>query len=201
MARRIIIALSIIIGMGIVLFVNWPGVIRPPAIPEATSPSTEAAKAPNIGGTFALTDTSGNAVTEAALLGHYSLVFFGFTHCPDICPVTLQKMTQAIEGAGGAGEKVLPVFITVDPEHDTSEVMKAYVANFHPRFLALTGTPEALKQAADAYRVYARKSDTGVVHTDIIYLMDPTGKFMTKFDGKASAADITDALQRAANQP
>jgi protein SCO1/2 len=197
MAKRIATALSILIGMGIILFINWPGVVRPPATLQRVDAETSTAPAFGIGGPFTLTDANGNRVTESALLGHYSLVFFGFTHCPDICPTTLQKMTEAIESAGAAGEKVLPVFITVDPANDTPDVMKAYVANFHPRFLALTGSPEELQQAQKAYKVYAKESTNkgGIVHSDVLYLMGPDGKFITRFSADGSVQDLAAALK------
>lgn len=152
------------------------------------TPQGEAA----IGGTFSLVDTAGTVVTQEALLGKHALVFFGFTSCPDICPTSLLTMTQAIESMGTEGEKVLPVFITVDPERDTPEVMKAYVASFHPRFLALTGTREQTEAAAKAYKVFHQQNqqDEGgymIDHSGFIYLMSPEGKYLTHFSSSDSA--------------
>ena len=192
MAKRILIAACIFLGAGLILFMNWPGVRNsrpePPSVPV------------NVGGTFTLTDTDGNAVTEEILKDHYSLVYFGFTRCPDVCPISLQNITDALDIAGPPAETVLPIFITIDPENDTPEVMKAYTSNFHARFMALTGPPQAVKQTADAYKVYARAtpgSDSGAfVHSDPIYLIGPDGKYVAQFGGDSDPTDIAARLRR-----
>jgi protein SCO1 len=200
-AKRIAVAAALLGAMVLILTLYLPGV-RPPA-PAITMASGTVA----IGGPFALTDTKGNAVTEASLAGRYSLIFFGFTHCPDICPLTLQTITQALEAAGPAADNVQPVFITLDPERDTPEAMAAYVASFHPRFVALTGTPEQVKGTIQSYKVYAAKipvkdgdgNDTGdysLSHTGYIYLMDTAGKYLAHFDKNAKAADIAARLRQ-----
>lgn len=116
-----------------------------------------------IGGAFELTDTQGDTVTAQDLRGGYSLVFFGYTHCPDVCPMTLQNMSQALDVVGeaqpGKAEQVTPVFITVDPARDDVARMRDYVANFHPRLIGLTGDAAAIRQAAEAYHVSYKKVD------------------------------------------
>jgi cytochrome oxidase Cu insertion factor (SCO1/SenC/PrrC family) len=155
-----------------------------------------------VGGAFTLRDTEGNVVTQVALKGSYALVFFGFTSCPDICPTSLQVMTQAIEGMGEKGDNIRPVFITVDPERDTSAVMKEYVAKFHPRFLALTGTKEQTDEAAAAYKVFHQlhnqtdKKHYVVDHSGFIYLMSPTGEYVTHFSHDDSSEAMIALLKR-----
>jgi cytochrome oxidase Cu insertion factor (SCO1/SenC/PrrC family) len=167
------------------------------------SPTTDASTGTlPIGGTFSLGDTDGNAVTQDALKGAYSLVFFGFTSCPDICPTTLQAMTVALDKIGTLAEKVKPVFITIDPERDTPEVMKKYIASFNPRFLALTGSKEQTDAAATAYKVYYKAmkkegdADYNVDHSGFIYLMNPAGEYVTHFSHKDSAEQMMAALTK-----
>lgn len=136
-----------------------------------------------IGGPFQLVDTSGRTVDQNLLKGKWSVVFFGFTHCPDICPTTLFEMAQVEPLLGPAGEDVQTVFISVDPGRDTLAQMKAYVANdaFPKRLIGLTGTPAQVDAAAKAYRVYYQKvgegADYQVNHAAYSYLMNPKGKF------------------------
>jgi len=199
-ATRIVVAVALAAATLLVLTLYLPG-MRPQA-PSGMTSGTVA-----IGGPFTLVDSKGHTVTDASLKGRYSLIFFGFTHCPDICPLTLQVITQALEAAGPAAEAVQPVFITLDPERDTPEAMAAYVGNFHPRLMALTGTPEQVREAAQSYKVYAAKvpvkdgegKDTGeytVSHTGYVYLMDKAGKYLAHFDKDAKAEDIAARLRQ-----
>jgi cytochrome oxidase Cu insertion factor (SCO1/SenC/PrrC family) len=201
--RRILIAAVILLGTLAMLALYHPD-LRPRATPSGGTGGTVA-----IGGPFTLTDARGGTFTEANLKGAYSLIFFGFTHCPDICPLTLQVMTDAIEQAGPAGERVTPVFVTVDPERDTAEAVGAYVGAFHPRFVGLTGTPEQVAGITKAYRVFARKAplkdaegrETGdytVEHTGIIFLMDPEGRYLTHFSNGTPAEEMAAYLRREA---
>ena len=135
-----------------------------------------------IGGPFTLTDQNGETVTEAALLGHPSMVFFGYTNCPDICPITLLKAPDWLEAVKDEVPDLAFYFITVDPERDTVEAMRSYLANFDPRIVGLTGSPEAIQQVMDGYRVFRRmvpRSAGGydVDHTAPIYLMNSAGAF------------------------
>ncbi len=140
-----------------------------------------------IGGPFHLASSNGGDVTEADFKGHPFLVFFGYTHCPDICPTELFELSQMLKAAGP--DKPLKVlFITVDPERDTAPVLKQYLANFDSRVVGLTGTPAQIDAVERQYRVYARKApsangkDYAVDHTAIIYLMDKQGQFVSAFD-------------------
>jgi protein SCO1/2 len=156
------------------------------------------ASQPTIGGAFTLTDQFGQMRTDADFRGQYMLVFFGFTNCPDICPVELQTIGDSLDQLGAQAARVTPVFITVDPARDTPEALRDYVANFHPRLVALTGSAEAIGAVARAYRVfYAKATGTAAPedpaayimdHTAIVYLMGPDGGYLTHFT-PGTAAD------------
>ena len=156
-----------------------------------------------VGGPFSLVGTDGKTVTDADFRGRYMLIFFGFTHCPDICPAELQVIAQALDKLGDKGKKVVPVFVTLDPERDTPQVMGEYVKSFGPNFVGLTGSPEAIAAAAKSYRVaYAKvenkesASDYSVDHSALVYLMDPEGKYVTHFSFGTSADDMAEKLNK-----
>jgi protein SCO1 len=158
-----------------------------------------------VGGPFELVGKDGKTVTDRDFRGRYMLVFFGFTHCPDICPAELQVMAQAVEGLGANAEKVVPIFISVDPERDTPEAVTAYVENFGPNFVGLTGSPEAVAEAAKAYRVTYQKfeykdkqGDYGysIDHSSLVYLMSPDGEYITHIPYGTPADKMTETLRR-----
>jgi protein SCO1/2 len=161
-----------------------------------------------IGGAFELTDHAGKRVTQADYAGKYLLVFFGFTHCPDVCPRAMDQFAGAMDALGDDASLVQPILITVDPERDTPQVLADYVAPFNAagaNIVGLTGTPEEIAAVETLYRAYARKVETGegegeytMDHSAIIYLMGPDGGFLTLFDGSdapdAMAAEIAAAI-------
>jgi len=154
-----------------------------------------------IGGPFRLIDQNGKTVTDADLKGKWSLIYFGYTHCPDACPTTLNEIAIALDDLGPKRDAVRPVFITVDPERDTPEVLKSYVTSFDAPILALTGTPEAVAQAAKDYRVYYAKhpepgGDYSMDHSSVIYVMDPEGRFTATFTPESSPEDIAARLKK-----
>ncbi len=158
-------------------------------------------KQPGIGGPFSLVDQNGKTVTADSLKGKPTLIYFGFTYCPDVCPTSLLLMETAIEKLGlDAAKKVNLVFITVDPERDTPELMKGYVTNFGPTFVGLTGSPEQIAQGARAYRVYYQKvpgkdgAPYLMDHSSIVYLLDRNGRFVTHFTHEAKAETIATAV-------
>ena len=158
---------------------------------------------PAIGGPFALTDQDGRTVTSDSLKGKPTLIYFGFTYCPDVCPTSLLLMETAIEKLGpDAAKKVNLVFITIDPERDTPQLLKGYVENFGPTFIGLTGTPQQIADVARAYRVYYQKvpsKDGGpylMDHSSIVYLLDRNGRFVTHFTHEAKAEAIAAGVQR-----
>jgi len=152
---------------------------------------------------FALTDQDGHTRTDKDFRGRWVLLYFGYSYCPDVCPTTLAVMADALGQMGEQGGKIVPVFVSVDPERDTPAVLKTYLAAFGPRFVGLTGKPDAIARLARAYGVYYRKhplagGNYSVDHTSAIYLLDPEGRFVKSLDvqagPKALAADLKKAL-------
>jgi protein SCO1 len=162
----------------------------------APSPVGQAVAA--VGGPFQLMDQNGKAVTDAEMKGKPFLVFFGFTHCPDICPTTLFDMSQLMKELGPDADRTGALFITVDPDRDTPKVMKDYLSNFDAHVRGLTGDPTAINAAIRAYRVYAKKvplenGDYTMDHTALVYLMDKNGHFVAPFDvSRTPAAEAAD---------
>jgi protein SCO1 len=157
------------------------------------------ASASAIGGPFQLIDQNGKPFTDRDMKGKPYLVFFGYTHCPDICPTTLFEMSQLFRKLGPDANDVGALFITVDPERDTQAVMKDYLASFDPHLRGLTGDRKAIDQAIRDYRVYAKKvplegGDYSMDHTAIVYLIDKDGNFVAPFNlqrnADAEAADL-----------
>jgi protein SCO1 len=154
-----------------------------------------------IGGPFRLVDQDGKTVTDADLKGKWSLVYFGYTHCPDACPTALNDISIALDELGPKRGAVRPVFITVDPERDTPEVLKAYVTAFDAPILALTGSPQEIAQAAKGYRVYYAKhpeagGDYSMDHSSVIYVMDPEGRFTASFTHQSTPEEIAERLKK-----
>ena len=157
-----------------------------------------------IGGPFALIDQNGKAVTEKEFRGRHMLVYFGYTHCPDVCPAELQVMADALGELGPKASEIVPVFISLDPERDTPQVMGTYVKNFGPNFVGLTGSPESIADAAKAYHVsYSRFYDSGkdkknysLDHSTLLYLMDKNGKYVTHFNYGTSPTQMAETLRR-----
>ena len=150
----------------------------------------------SVGGPFALVDSSGKRVTNADLAGKPYAMFFGYTHCPDVCPTTLSDMTDWLKALGPDAVKLKFVFVTVDPARDTVAALADYMKGFDPRILALTGSEADIAKALAAYRVYARKvdvkgADYAMDHTAAIYLMTGSGDFRTLIGyGETSAAAL-----------
>jgi protein SCO1/2 len=171
-----------------------------------------------VGGPFKLIDTRGKPFTNANLLGEFALLYFGFTHCPDICPDELEKVAEAVdEVERTTGAQVVPVFISVDPKRDTPQRVATYVREFHPRMIGLTGSEQAVTDAAKAYRVYFSRTDGGggsgsggattspsssvaenddylVDHSIITYLIDPKGEFVTFYGKNFDAKQLADSI-------
>ena len=152
-----------------------------------------------IGGPLNLEDQNGKPFTDAQMKGHPFLVFFGFTHCPDICPTTLFDISQMMKALGPDADRVGSLFITVDPDRDTSKVLKDYLSNFDPHLRGLTGDQAQIDAAIKEYRVYAKKvplenGDYTMDHTAVVYLMDKDGRFVAPFNmtrtPEAEAADL-----------
>jgi protein SCO1 len=154
-----------------------------------------------IGGPFSLTDQNGQTVTDKDLRGRPFLVFFGFTHCPDVCPTALFEISEVLGKLGPDAPKVSALFVTIDPERDTPAQMKDYLSSFNPRLVGLTGDPAAIAAVAKEYRVYVKKvpldhGDYTMDHTALVYLMDKDGRFVAPFNLKRSAEDAAADLRR-----
>lgn len=167
--------------------------------PVFERPRVVASGVASVGGPFTLTAHTGERISDEAFRGKFMLVTFGFTHCPDVCPAELQVMTAALDEMGPAGERVQPLFITIDPERDTASHLAEYMAYFHPRFIGLTGTPDEIAAVAKAYRVWYQKVDGDspdylMDHTSITYLMGPDGAFVQHFSFGISADTLSEAL-------
>src|SRR5438445_7743354 len=154
-----------------------------------------------IGGPFQLTDQAGQAVTEKNLAGRPTLIFFGFTHCPDVCPTSLFEISEVLRALGKDADRVNAYFVSVDPERDTTAAMKDYLSSFDPHLKGLTGNPEAVAKVLSAYRVYAKKvplkdGDYTMDHTALIYLMDRNGQFVSPFHLTRTPGQAAVDLQR-----
>lgn len=157
------------------------------------------AQASAVGGPFRLTDQDGKPISDDNFRGKPFLVFFGFTHCPDICPTTLFDVSEVMRALGSDADKTAALFITVDPERDTPEKLKEYLSSFDPHLRGVTGEPDTVAAVAKAYRVYYKKvptdkGDYTMDHTAIVYLMDKNGRFVAPFNLRrppdAAAADL-----------
>jgi protein SCO1 len=156
-----------------------------------------------VGGPFTLIDSAGKTVTDQDFRGRYMLIFFGFTHCPDICPAELQVMAAALDQLGDKAKKVVPIFITLDPERDTPEAVGAYVKNFSSNIVGLTGSKEAISATAKAYRVsFSKFQDKSggdnytIDHSALAYLMGTDGEYITHIPYGTSVAQMADILNR-----
>lgn len=154
-----------------------------------------------VGGPFELVDQDSRPVTQADLAGKPFLVFFGFTHCPDICPTKLFEMSQVLNIVEKSQPDITALFVSVDPERDTPDVLKRYLSSFNPRITGLTGSQEQVDAAVKAYRAYAKKvplEDGGYTmdHTSIVYLMNGKGEFVTSLDMTKQDADVAEDIMR-----
>ncbi len=169
-------------------------------MPAPSPGGVQLAQGVALGGPFTLVDQTGKTVTERDFAGKPLLVYFGFTYCPDVCPTELGTIAAALDAMGPAGERVTPVFISIDPERDTPEAMADYVSRFHPRMVGLTGSAEQVAQAARAYRVYYAKvrprdsSDYLMDHSSFIYFVGPDGRVRSLFRPESTPEAIASAV-------
>ena len=165
------------------------------------SDTTGQGGASGVGGPFTLVTQEGRTVSERDFLGAPFLVFFGFTQCPEICPTKLFEISEVLRAAGEKGRTLRALFITVDPERDTPEVLKSYLSSFDDRIVGLTGSQEAVDQAVRAYKAYARKVPTKdgqytMDHTALVYRMDGKGRFVGSFNLARSPSEAAQDLLR-----
>ena len=155
-----------------------------------------------IGGAFGLTDHRGNRVDETTFRGKVRLLFFGFTHCPDVCPTALSLISDLLDRLGADAATIQPLFVTVDPERDTAEVLARYVDAFHPSIIGLTGTLAEIEGIAKAFRVYFKKVPSSSAlgytmdHTATIYVLDRGGAFRSTLDIHQAPDDALAVLRR-----
>lgn len=185
----IIAAFAVSLAVGLLLMTWLMGDLRKVAAPAA------------IGGPFQLADQSGKAVTEKDMKGRPTLIFFGFTHCPDVCPTSLFEISEVLRAMGKDADKVNAFFVSVDPERDTQAAMKDYLSSFDPHLKGLTGNSEQVAKVLTAYRVYAKKvplkdGDYTMDHTALVYLMDRDGNFVAPFNMKRKPEEAAAELKR-----
>lgn len=178
---------SLIVGLLVVLWAV--GALK--GVPQPSS----------IGGAFQMTDQAGQPVSDQNLKGRPTLIFFGFTRCPDVCPTTLFEISQLLAAMGKDADRINAYFVSVDPERDTPASMKEYLSSFDPHLTGLIGTPEQTQQIEKAYRVFARKvplkdGDYTMDHTALVYLMDKSGRFVSPFDVKRKPEEAAADLKR-----
>jgi len=159
----------------------------------------------DVGGPFKLVDQTGKPVSDADFRGRYMLIYFGYSFCPDVCPTTLAVMAQALDKLGAESRRVVPIFITIDPERDTPQVLADYMKAFGPNFVGLTGSAAAIKDAEKKYRVYAVKKPLdparpnagyGMDHSSVLYLMGPNGKLISFYDEAISPDQLAKELRQ-----
>jgi cytochrome oxidase Cu insertion factor (SCO1/SenC/PrrC family) len=151
-------------------------------------------------GRFALVDQDGKTRTDADFHGRFVLIYFGYSFCPDVCPTTLAEMGAALDKLGTKRSRVVPLFITIDPERDTSAVLKGYMKSFGPDFVGLTGSKDAITKVARTYHVYIKKhplpgGNYSMDHSGVIYLMGPDGKFVTYYEDEIGPDKLADDLR------
>jgi protein SCO1/2 len=195
---RILIAIVLALAAAGALAAAWVSLIAVP-MPRVTTSGTAA-----IGGPFTLVSSNGDPVTEQSYRGKWLLIFFGFTFCPDACPTALYNISVALEKLGADAGKLQPLFVTVDPQRDTREVIREYLKSFDSRIIGLTGSQDQIDRVVKEYRVYVaqQKSETGgdgdylVSHSAYIYLMDPQGKFVNVIQGSEAGEAIAAWLRK-----
>jgi protein SCO1/2 len=154
----------------------------------------------SIGGDFSLTDQFGKLRSTTEFRGKILLVYFGYTYCPDVCPMALENITKALQMLGSDRDKIAVLFISVDPSRDTVETLKLYSTNFDPNFIMLTGSESAIQNAMNKYRVYAKKenklefSDYLINHTSVVYVMGTDGAYLSSFAHSTSPDAIQSVL-------
>lgn len=197
--RRLLIIVALAVASSVAI--SWvvrvvSSSLRP--LPKAATSGTAA-----IGGPFTLVATNGEAVTDQTYRGKWVLIYFGYTFCPDVCPTALSNMSAALEKLGPDAGKLQPVFITVDPERDTRDVLAEYLKSFDPRIVGLTGTQVQIDSVVKEYRIYVaqQKSEAGdkdylISHSGYVYLMSPKGVFVNVIQGSEDGEEIAVWLRK-----
>jgi protein SCO1 len=185
-AIRAVATAAVVAALGLAAFMLASPSVRP--------------RAALIGGAFALEKGDGETVSDQTLRGQPFLVYFGYTHCPDVCPAELARISDILTQMGG--KSIPALFITVDPERDTPKIMQDYVSSFNPAIVGLSGSPQAIEAAEKTFRVFARKGqpqpdgDYSMDHSSIVYLMDKNGAFVEAFNVERPPADAAKELEK-----
>lgn len=195
MNKRSLMTLSLAAGLGL-SGCDWLAGAPKPAFKGVDLTGAAYAQSLN------LTDQDGRARNLAEFKGKVVVIFFGYTQCPDVCPMTLLRLTEALELLGHDGDAVQPVFITIDPLRDTPDVIADYIANFDPRFIGLTGTRQQIANVERAFAVYAKAADGAatnanylVDHTALTYLIGPDGAFRAFIQQTLSPRDMAERIR------
>jgi protein SCO1/2 len=200
--KRSFITITMFAAAAIFLATGYDNVIQNANSKTAVTKEEASTGKVQIGGSFALTNQRGENVTDQDFKGKLMLVFFGFTNCPDVCPTDLMIISKVMQALGDDGEKVAPIFITVDSQTDTVERMADYLVSFHPSIQGLTGTEEQLKQAQEAYKIYAKKIEMESMmgnmfnHSAYTYLMNREGKYLTHFAHDSKPEKILEEIKK-----
>jgi protein SCO1 len=200
MNRTTIIALAlagVLAGAGL-------GMLALRAPSSITETETRVTGKAAVGGPFSLVDQTGKRVTDKDFRGRYMLVFFGYTNCPDICPSGLQVMSAALDKLGPRGAEIVPILITLDPQHDTPQKLASYIKSFSPRLIALTGTDGDIAATAKAYRVFFQKvpdeqdpSHYSIDHSGLFYLMGKDGALLAPIPHTTDVDQFVQGIDRA----
>lgn len=200
------VALALVFAVGLYVSQKAGPVGQPAAQGQAAQPRGGVVTV-EIGGPYTLTSHLGETISDTDFAGRYQFIYFGYSFCPDVCPLELQKMTAALtalENEGVDTSPIQPIFITIDPERDTVEALAQYVPLFHSRLIGLTGSDEAVRAVMKSFRVYGAKSgDPDALHdgtylmdhSSIIFLMGPDGKLVDFFGSDSTAASLAGALK------
>ena len=195
----LLLALAALGGAGIYKALH-PEPTANPLPAQKASPAVSPSPVP-LGGPFTLVDQGGAVRTEKSFPGKYLIVYFGYSYCPDICPMALFSLSQVMETLDPEGKRLQPLFITVDPARDTVETLALYAQNFHPTFKMLTGSPEKIAAAMRAFRVYAAaapkegSTEELIDHSSVIYVMSPEGTFLTHFNHATPVEEMLKGLR------
>lgn len=169
--------------------------------------SSRSAEAPlvKVGGPFELTSEEGTRFSSTSLAGQPFIIYFGFTHCPDVCPTAMFEVSEVLKEVGEPAKDLKVLFVSVDPERDTPQLLKDYTETFDPRIIGLTGSMEDIEKVTKAYRVYYRKVPTGgsytMDHTASLYLMDAKGQLVSLINHGAERKDAVEKVRRLLNRP
>ena len=193
--NKLVVLLLGILGFAVIIgTLLW--VTRPEPLPK-----TFFGNLPDLGGSYSVIDETGAPFTDKSLPGKYRIYFFGFTYCPDICPTALGTVAAALDKIGKEADAFVPIFVTVDPERDTVDVVREYTDAFDPRIIGLTGSPEQIGTIAKAFKVYYSKVPQGegytMAHSGLFYVMNPEGKLVAFFNHEDTVEKLVIGLTQA----